>query len=104
MNKVVMFTPWDMTQPLNRTALQIEYHHCKILQQVFNCHDRKQISGLQGPCWEQSCLHEEGHLWSKGGVSCDDRHAGYTVIHLSNWTVGLMNFISYILSLNKNDF
>lgn len=34
MNKVVMFTPWDMTQPLNRTALQIEYHHCKILQQV----------------------------------------------------------------------
>ena len=49
-------------------------------------------------------MHEEGHLWSKGGVSCDDRHGGYTIIQLSNWTVGLMNFISYILCLNKNDF
>ena len=34
MNKVVMFTPWNTTQPLNRTALQIGHHYCKILQQV----------------------------------------------------------------------
>jgi len=34
MNKVVMFTPWTTTQPLNRAALQIGHHYCKILQWV----------------------------------------------------------------------
>lgn len=90
-----MFTPWNTTQPLDRTALQAGYHCCKILQQALTVVTENR-SVVRRTHVGAELSARGGRLWCKGGVPCDDWRGGYTIIHMSDWTVRLMNFISYI--------
>lgn len=58
MNKIVIFTPWNTIQPLNRTEPQIGFHCNKMLQKVstIGCRDcggerinctRKEVCGVK---------------------------------------------------------